>query len=39
MDPYYSDERYAKRFAGYIVNARKMKKLRSTKELSELFGS
>ena len=33
----YSDERYAKRFAGYIVNARKMKKLRSTKELSELL--
>lgn len=33
----YSDERYAKRFANCIVSARKVKKLRSTKELSELI--
>ena len=35
----YSDERYAKRFANYIVSARKVKNLHSTKELSELLVS
>lgn len=35
----YSDEKYAKRFASYIVKARKVKKLHSTKELSELIVS
>lgn len=35
----YSDERYARRFAKTIVEARKMKKLHSTKDLSELIVS
>ncbi len=35
----YSDEKYAKRFAGEIVEHRKLEKLQTTKQLAELLSS